>query len=162
MHSKPALLLSLLLIAAALAAGLFAIGFNLSALPAPGSFETYLAAGIKEWFVYRESRAAELHESPATSDSATIGQMIFESECSYCHGSDGRTPTDIGQGLYPRAPDLGTAEVQGFSDRELFWIIRNGIRLSGMPSFGKQLSNQETWELVRYVRSLGTVERNAK
>ena len=56
--------------------------------------------------------------------------------------------------MYPRATDLTSPEVQQYADRELFWIIKNGIRLSGMPAFGKVESDEHIWNLVNYVRSL--------
>lgn len=154
MRNKKILVVVLLLLAAALAGTSFAMWFDLSALPAPGHFETYIATKGKEWVVYRDSRREAVREPPVTSESSENGQMIFQSECVFCHGSDGREPSDVGRNLYPRAPALGSVRVQNWSDPELFWIIQNGIRLSGMPGFGKQLSHQETWDLVRYVRSL--------
>lgn len=54
--------------------------------------------------------------------------------------------------MYPRAPDLGSAGVQQWSDPELFWIIKYGIRLTGMPGFAKIHSDEEIWYLVHYVR----------
>jgi mono/diheme cytochrome c family protein len=44
--------------------------------------------------------------------------------------------------------------VQQYSDPELFWIVKNGIRLSGMPGFGKVESDEHIWDLVRYLRTL--------
>jgi mono/diheme cytochrome c family protein len=44
--------------------------------------------------------------------------------------------------------------VQAYSDRELFWIVKNGIRLSGMPAFGKVESDEHIWNLVHYIRTL--------
>lgn len=156
MRRKTVLILTLLLTGIAIPSASFAIWFNLSALPDPGRFETYLANKGKRWLVYRESRHTVLWKPPTSAENLDNAQMIFGSECSDCHGDDGHTPSDIGKGLYPRALDLGAAEVQNWSDPELFWIIRNGIRLSGMPAFGKQLSNEEMWSLVRYLRSLRT------
>lgn len=149
------------LIGVALAGVSFAMWFDLSALPEPGSLESYMATEGKRWLVYRESHSARSQEPSATSESLENGQMIFGAQCADCHGIDGRTPTDIGRALYPRAPDLGAAEVRHWSDPELFWIVRNGIRLSGMPGFGRQLSSQEIWDLVHYVRSLQTSDQNA-
>jgi mono/diheme cytochrome c family protein len=57
--------------------------------------------------------------------------------------------------MYPRVVDLGSPEVQSLSNRELFWIIKHGIRLSGMPGFGRINTDQEIWQLTYYVRSLG-------
>jgi mono/diheme cytochrome c family protein len=56
--------------------------------------------------------------------------------------------------MYPRASDLTSLGVQQYSDRELFWIIKNGIRLSGMPGFGKVESDEHIWDLVNYIRTL--------
>jgi mono/diheme cytochrome c family protein len=154
MRCNLALFLVLFLIAVGLAGAAFAMWFDLSALPEPGRFESYVATKGKQWLVYRESRLTAVQEPAATAESLSSGRMTFQGLCATCHGFDGRTPSQIGQGLYPRAPDLGTAEMQRWSNRELFWIIRNGIRLSGMPAFGKQLSNKQVWELVHYVRRL--------
>lgn len=67
---------------------------------------------------------------------------------------DGHRPTDAGRWMYTRAADLTSKEVQGYSDRELFWIIKNGIRLSGMPAFAKVESDEHLWDLVLYLRTL--------
>jgi mono/diheme cytochrome c family protein len=56
--------------------------------------------------------------------------------------------------MYPRAADLGSADVQAYSDAELFWIVKNGIRLSGMPAFGNVESEENIWDLVHFVRTL--------
>ena len=158
---KKAVLVSVLCLAAiAIVGASLASSFNLSALPDPGRFETSVADGAKNFLVHREARASSLKESPITQSDLDNAQNVFGSECATCHGNDGRMPTDLGRGLYPRAPDLGSEEVQHWSDRELFWIIRNGIRLSGMPAFGKQLTDQETWSLVHYVKSLPTKPQN--
>ena len=71
-----------------------------------------------------------------------------------CHGSDGRSQTPIGLWMYPRAADLTSEQVQSFSDQELFWIIQNGIRFTGMPAFGKVETADHIWNLVDYVRTL--------
>jgi mono/diheme cytochrome c family protein len=56
--------------------------------------------------------------------------------------------------MYPRASDLTAPMVRQYSDSELFWIVKNGIRLSGMPAFAKVESDENIWNLVRYVRTL--------
>jgi mono/diheme cytochrome c family protein len=56
--------------------------------------------------------------------------------------------------MYPRASDLTSPEVQQYSDRELFWIVKNGIRLSGMPAFGRVESDEHIWNLEHYLRTL--------
>lgn len=74
--------------------------------------------------------------------------------CVMCHGEDGRTPTQIGLSLYPPTPSLSAPEVQRYTDPELFWVVKNGIRLTGMPGFGRFYSDPQIWHLVRYIRTL--------
>lgn len=135
------------------------ISFNLSALPEPGHFETSMATHAKDWYIGRAARGS-LPAAPASTAAAiSAGNALFSMECVSCHGQNGRTPTPIGKAMYPRALNLGSSEVQGMSDRELFWVVKNGIRLSGMPGFGRINSDQELWQLTYYVRSLGNAQK---
>src|ERR1700760_2546974 len=154
MRKKAALIFVLSLAAIAIVVKSVASSFDLSALPDPCKLETSVADGAKKFLVHREARTSSLKVPAIDRSDLDNAQNVFGSECATCHGNDGRTPTDLGRGLYPRAPDLGSEEVQRWSDAEMFWIIRNGIRLTGMPAFGKQLTDQETWSLVQYLRTL--------
>lgn len=137
-----------------LGAGIFVSQLNLSALPEPGRTETYLATKAKHFLVRRGSRAGI---PPAPSDlraSVAEGDKLFGTECGACHGLSGNKATDAGRWMYPRAADLTSSDAQRYSDRELFWIVKNGIRLSGMPAFGKVEPDEHIWNLVHYVRTL--------
>ncbi len=155
--SLSVVLVALLLILAGLA--FVAYQFNLSALNEPGQTETYLATRAKRWLVGKSARGPLPPAPPSNSSNAALGEMDFMEDCATCHGKDGRKPTDIGRWMYPRSLDLGSPGVQQWSDAELFWIIKNGIRLSGMPGFGKIHSDKEIWNLVQYVRSLGAPQK---
>jgi mono/diheme cytochrome c family protein len=136
------------------AGGVVAFRFNLSALPEPGRTETLLATKGKRFLIRRASRG-EIPLPPADRQaSLTEGDKVFGTDCSECHGNSGRKPTDAGRWMYPRAADLGSADVQEYSDQELFWIVKNGIRLSGMPAFGRVESDEHIWDLVHFVRTL--------
>ncbi len=128
---------------------------DLSALPDPGPRETSMATSAKRWLIGRAARRSVTSVPTADASSADNGSMTYGMDCDTCHGKDGRHPTENGQWMYPRVPDLGSPGVQEWSDAELFWIIKNGVRFSGMPGFGKMQSDKEIWDLVRYVRSLG-------
>ena len=151
------LFLALLLLAAGATVALY--HFSLSALNEPGRVETYLATKAKFWIISRSARGPLPQAPPYDARSVAIGQMAYGGECANCHGVDGRTPTDIGRWMYPRTLALDSAEVQQWSDAELFWIVKNGIRLSGMPGFGKIHKDEQIWHLVHYVRSLRTPPR---
>ncbi len=127
---------------------------SLSALEEPGEFETWAATRAKQWLIGRDAKRTAA-VVPAGPQAAAIGGMRFIGQCAACHGIDGRTPTEIGRGLYPRAVDLGAPAVQSWSDEELFWIIKNGVRMTGMPGFGAALADEEIGALVAYVRTLG-------
>jgi mono/diheme cytochrome c family protein len=116
--------------------------------------ETYLATKAKHYLVQKGSRESIPALPADIQASVKEGDDLFGTECAACHGMSGRTPTDAGRWMYPRAADLTSREVQSYSDRELFWIIRNGIRLSGMPAFGTVETDEHIWDLVRYVRTL--------
>jgi mono/diheme cytochrome c family protein len=145
------------LIALALAAVAVIVGFSqvrLDALQEPGRIETVLATQAKHLLIRWSSREG-IPMTPANLQaSVEEGDKLYATDCSMCHGSDGHTPTDTGRWMYPRASDLTAPMVQQYSDRELFWIVKNGIRLSGMPGFGKVESDDHIWNLVHYVRTL--------
>ena len=129
---------------------------SLSALDEPGRLETRVATAMKHVLVHRQ---ASKHASPRPADLASraaVGGMQFRGNCAGCHGFDGRTPSELGRSMYPRASDLGSAPVQQWSDEELFWIVKHGIRLTGMPGFGRNMSDDEIWPLVAYIRTLRT------
>lgn len=134
-------------------AGVAVSRFSLTALNEPGWAETYLATKAKHLLVSRDSREVP-PEPAATPASIAAGEKLYGAECASCHGLNGRTPTETGRWMYPRAADLTSGQVQQYSDRELFWIVRNGIRLSGMPAFGKVERDEHIWQLVHYVRTL--------
>jgi mono/diheme cytochrome c family protein len=142
-------------------AGAAARKFSLSALPEPGRIETYVATSGKRFLISRASRGVP--QGPALSETRVAeGDKLYGAECSMCHGMDARTPTGMGRGMYPRAADLSSPQVQRYSDAELFWIVKNGIRLSGMPAFGKAESDEHIWSIVQYLRSLNAPENKAR
>jgi len=127
---------------------------ELDALQEPGWVETFLATRAKHILVARGSREP-ISPAPANIQaSIEEGDRLYGTDCGGCHGLGGNKPTDAGRWMYPRAADLTSPDVQQYSDRELFWIVKNGIRLSGMPAFGRVESDEHIWNLVHYLRTL--------
>ena len=89
--------------------------------------------------------------------------MHFADHCASCHGNDGRGKTEIGQNLYPKAPDMWGEETQKLSDGELFYIIKNGVRLTGMPAWGKDTpkDDRQSWHLVAFIRHVPWITRKS-
>lgn len=126
---------------------------DLSALPEPGPTEVAVATRAKRFLIGRASRQGVPPPPPVSADGTAQGGARYGVECAACHGMDGQTPTENGRWMYPRAADLTSAAVQGYSDRELFWIVKNGVRFSGMPAFGEVESNERIWRIVQYLRT---------
>jgi cytochrome c len=75
--------------------------------------------------------------------------------CVSCHGNNGSGDTAMGKNMYPPAPDMRSSATQHRTDGELFFIIENGLRLTGMPSWGTPGDpGQDSWKLVHFIRRL--------
>jgi hypothetical protein len=101
------------------------------------------------------AHAAGIVVPPGLDDRAKIlvGVTHFDEHCVVCHGAPGVPPGDIGKGLYPRPPDL-TAAARFYTPGELFWIVKHGIRMSGMPAWGDDHIDAELWATVAFLEEL--------
>lgn len=144
---------AILLLAAGLAV-FAALSFNLAALPEPGPVETRIVNSAKRFLIHRASRTGIPPRPADIKASVEAGGEHYGFDCSVCHADDGRGQRPPGEWMYPRAADLTSKRVQSYSDEELFWIIQNGIRFTGMPAFAKVESANHIWDLVNYVRTL--------
>jgi mono/diheme cytochrome c family protein len=85
------------------------------------------------------------------------GFRHYNETCVYCHGGPGRDPGDIGKGLNPEPPYL-VDTASGWKANELFWIVKNGVRMTGMPSFAPVLKDEDIWAVVAFVQKLPTMK----
>jgi mono/diheme cytochrome c family protein len=140
---------------APVAAGMVLVGLMLgcTAGKQPSNVETVLANMAKDVAIPIQARALT-NPVPASDETVNQGQQLYTQSCALCHGSDGRGRTDLGRNMYPPAMDLNSPHVQHWTDAELFWIIQNGVRLTGMPSWKAGLSEADTWKVVDFLRSL--------
>src|SRR5262245_48305225 len=117
--------------------GIGLMNLSLTALDEPGPLEARTAILVKQSVIRFASRHGIPPPPADTRASVETGGTHYGMDCGICHGFDGRAQTPAGQWMYPRATNLTSKQVQGYSDQELFWIINNGIRFTGMPAFGK-------------------------
>jgi mono/diheme cytochrome c family protein len=125
-----------------------------SARSSPTAVERVVMQGIHWLSVPRAARTAA---NPVTfsDDVFAESRAHFADHCASCHANDGSGNTDLGRSLFPRAPDMRLAQTQDKTDGELYWIIENGIRLTGMPAWGPGGGNDaDTWKLVHFLRHL--------
>ena len=134
---------------------------GLSAKATPTRVEAFVARNARHLAIPRNARLLEnpVLDSPEIQREA---RLHFADHCAICHGNDGSGDTPIGDGLYPKPPDLRLPATQNLSDGELFWIIENGVRFTGMPAFsgneepraGNHGNGQDSWKLVHFIRHL--------
>jgi mono/diheme cytochrome c family protein len=144
----------LVVIAGLVVAYWYVAGRGFSAREEPTKIEEALALQLRSLATPRDARRLT---NPLPSNAGTIraGMEHFADHCAICHGNDGSGKTAIGRGLYPKPPDLRGSRTQNLSDGELFYIIENGVRLTGMPAFGGEGSDpNDSWGLVAFIRHL--------
>ncbi len=148
----------LLSIIAALAAGAAAFGWvtirrGFSARGNPSALEAFLAKTARNLSIPASERDAKNPFAP-TAEVLGEARAHFADHCATCHGNDGSGKTEIGQNLYPKAPDLRQSETQNLTDGQIYYIIHNGIRLTGMPAWGGPGKDDDSWQLVLFIRHL--------
>ena len=142
-----------LALAGALCAVLVRHGFSARARPLAA--EEFLARRLR-WLATPAGVRDLRNLVAVTPENLRDGRIHFADHCASCHGNDGSGDTEIGRNLYPKAPDMRKVETQNLTDGELFYIIRNGIRFTGMPAWGTGTAedDESSWKLVQFIRYL--------
>lgn len=128
---------------------------GISARDQPTAAEAFLAGGMRHLAIPRGAERL-LNPVPDGPQMLAEAEAHFADHCASCHGDDGKGGTEIGRHLYPKAPDMTAAATQTLTDGEIFFIIKNGVRLTGMPAWGDDTpeADRDTWKLVRFIRYL--------
>jgi mono/diheme cytochrome c family protein len=125
-----------------------------SARGEPTAAERLLARTARQLAVPRSGRAAR-NPVPFSPEVWADARAHFADHCATCHGNDGRGATELGRSLYPKAPDMRRPDTQRLTDGEIYWIIENGVRLTGMPAWGDgSADDTDGWKLVHFIRHL--------
>lgn len=127
--------------------GLLPIGANDAPLP----FEQFLAGRAVHRRINRIAPKRDISEFKT--DDYVTGADVYQKNCAFCHGLPQEEPRAVGAGMFPHAPQLFTAEGTVTDDPVgvSYWKVKNGIRLSGMPSFQASLSDQQMWDVAAVV-----------
>jgi mono/diheme cytochrome c family protein len=142
-------LCAIALLAIALAS-YFGLGFMQVAADAkPSTLETSLMTSAVHASVRR--RAPALQTPPLHSDATLVaGGKLYMNDCVGCHGAPGQPPSDFGASFFPQAPQFAHTGSQ-YSDAELFWVAKHGIRMSGMYPQASQYSDADLWSLAAFI-----------
>jgi predicted CXXCH cytochrome family protein len=149
------------LFAAVYATVLIRRGF--STLDEPSALEKLVARTVRNLAI----PAAARHENNPLKASPEIlneARDSFIDRCATCHGNDGSGQTQVGRNLYPKPPDLRSPQTQNLTDGQIRYIIKNGVRLTGMPAWSHPHEEQDndSWKLVLFIRDLRQLSAGEK
>ncbi len=121
----------------------------------PGAFETWVATKSLHATLAREA-PKQPNPVELTDQNLLEGVRLFANNCAVCHGSGNPTsaPSPIAAGLYQKPPQLAKEGVEDDAEGDTFWRIKHGIRLTGMPSFGAALTDQQIWTLALFLKHM--------
>lgn len=149
------LLIGVALLGLVIAMAVSIVHGGLSSRAQPTALEVALARNVRHLAIPAKARSAQnpLLDSAADQRDA---RRHFADHCAICHANDGSGDTLLGTGLYPKPPDLRLPRTQDLTDGELFWIIENGVRFTGMPAFSSpdHGGQVDSWKLVHFIRHL--------
>jgi len=127
-----------------------------SASPLP--FERFFARIAMRATIERELPKAEA--GPPTEPELVSGAQTYRQYCGVCHGLPNEQPTVISKGMYPHPPQFFHSRPAGPYDpnrpyrpasRKVYWKVKNGVRLTGMPGFGSSFTEQEIWRVSQFL-----------
>lgn len=129
----------------------YLVNHTFSARATPSALEAFIARRLRRLVT---TPAVRKRPNPLSATPLAIAEARdhFADHCAFCHGNDGTGKTAVNEGLYPPAPDLRDSWTQGLTDGEIFAIIRDGIRFTGMPGWDGE--DEDNWKLVLFIRHL--------
>jgi len=143
--------LALVIVLAAGGAGVYVFSgaYSVAAVPIQRGILEQQLARISDRSV---ARHAEGIQAPPLTDPAMIrmGAAHYRDMCVTCHGAPGVKPSEIGAGLNPHPPNL-VHSAGDMAPAELYWVVKNGIKMTGMPAFGPTHDERELWAMIAFV-----------
>jgi mono/diheme cytochrome c family protein len=147
----------------ALAAGALLIAIIAAALVRMGSFDVaadkphsqpvfWLMDTVRERSIAVRAAGIEAPSDLADSKRIASGAAQYDEMCSLCHLAPGMKRTEISRGLYPRAPEL--RRKSSLTPAEQFWVVKHGLKMTGMPAWGVTHNDELLWDVVAFLRKL--------
>ena len=147
-------LITLLILVAIAAAIIFGGLFPVAASVKDGTAFRWAVMEAREHNVQRSAKG--LTAPRFTAADISEGGSHYKGMCQACHGGPGAEPGEFAPGMNPRPPNLARA-AGDLSVEQVFWIAKNGIRMTGMPAFGKTDEDEELWKVAAFVKALPKV-----
>ena len=124
---------------------------------------------LEKWMARSSLRATIQRDAPQTPNPAAFndenllaGIKLYAANCAACHGAADGAPSNIAQGLYQHAPQLAKHGVTDDPEGKIYWFVKHGVRLTGMPAYTDRLSDQQIWQVVLFLKHMDglTAEAN--
>jgi hypothetical protein len=129
-------------------------GYNVAATSPHWAVTVKVLRAVSDRSIQWQSRGIGV---PGTFNDPKLSQIGFNhyhAMCRLCHGAPGYEPSEFARGLYPSPPNLTSGRIQQWSDSQLYWIVKNGVKMTGMPAFGVTHDKEEMWGIVAFLRRL--------
>jgi mono/diheme cytochrome c family protein len=124
---------------------------NWGANQEPGALERFIARLLLSGS--RRGNPEEQNPIAPTNENLAEGRDLYNQHCAFCHGEDGRGSGQSGVRFYPPVPSLVDA-AQEMTDAQMYNVIRQGVRYTGMPSFGNALTPDQIWKITTWIHYL--------
>ena len=132
--------------------------YNISAMSPHNKFTLWIIKTLKNNSIEHRYKSIVAPANLTDSTLVKIGFSHYNEMCAGCHGAPGIPSNEIGKGLYPHPPNLAHS-AREMPPSELFWITKNGIKMTGMPAFGKTHSDDKIWDIVAFMEKLPTMTK---
>jgi mono/diheme cytochrome c family protein len=151
--------LAALLLAAGAVAFIYSGVYDVSASTPHGAVSSWVMETTMHSSI--ERRASQV-EVPDLGDESLVleGVNDFEEMCVQCHGAPGKKPAAVGEGLNPPAPDLAESANE-MTAAELFWVTKHGVKMTGMPAWGRTHEDDALWPVVALMSALPELDAAA-
>lgn len=147
-------LLVTFIVAVAVIGAIIMVHHGFSAREQPSAIESIVARTARALAVPSRAKAMK-NPVPDTPENLEAAKAHWADHCAFCHANNGSGDTPVGRNLYPKAPDMRRAGTQKLTDGELYYTIKDGVRLTGMPAWGDPGdADEDTWKLVYFIRHL--------
>ncbi|BAO44380.1 c-type cytochrome [Thiolapillus brandeum] len=127
--------------------------FNIAATEKHWPLTTKLLEVVRERSIHVRSETIKVPELK-NPEMIARGANNYAAMCAQCHLAPGMAPTELNQGLYPNPPAFSQSAHAPHDPAAMFWTIKNGLKLTGMPAWGSFHTDQQIWELVAFVSRL--------
>lgn len=127
--------------------------YNVAASEGHSGIEAWYLNSLSEQSIKARAAAVIVPNDPTDSLQVAKGAIGFKQMCQTCHGAPGHERSVTGQGLSPEPPRLGEAATE-WEPSEIYWIVKHGIKMAGMPAYGPTHTEDELWEIVAFVEQL--------